>query len=63
MKVAFEAFIHNIDSRSLVCGEKQTKLTLRLQDKNVPDHILNPLNSLHKADTPVWVVLMDEANE
>jgi len=60
VKVAFEALIHQINSRSLVCGEKQTVLSLKMQDVNVSDEILNALNTLHRADSTVMVVLMDK---
>jgi len=60
MKIAFEALIKKMTIKSLVCGEKEAELVLRMQDKNVEDKILNAINSLQRADKQVMVVIMDK---
>ncbi len=60
MKIAFEALIRSVNNKSLVSGDKESWVTLRLQDKNVSDEILNTINSLHRGDKNVMVVIMDE---
>jgi len=47
--------------KSLVSGDKEAELKLRLQDENVKDEILNTLNSLQRADEMVMVVIMDKS--
>lgn len=63
MKVAFKALIKQMTIKSLVCGEKEAQLILRLQDDNVKNEILNALNSLQQADQTVYVVIMKEKKE
>lgn len=60
MKIAFKALIKKVDIRSLVSGDKEAWITLRLQDDNVKVDILNALNELHNPQEEVTVVIMDE---
>ncbi len=60
LKIAFEALIKSINNKSLVSGDKESWVTLRLQDKNVSDEILNTINSLHRGDKNVMVVIMEK---
>ncbi len=60
MKIAFEALIKSVNNKSLVSGDKESWVTLRLQDKNVSDEILNTINSLHRGDKNVMVVIMEK---
>lgn len=57
-KIAFEALIKLIKTKSLVSGDKETEVTLRLQGENVKDIVLNSLNSLQRADEMVMVVII-----
>ena len=57
MKVAFKALVKQVNTKSLVSGDKETRLILQFMPT---DDILNKINSLHKADGMVVVVLMDE---
>jgi len=61
MKIAFKALIKMLTIKSLVSGDKEAELKLRLQDENVKDEILNTLNSLQRADEMVMVVIMDKS--
>jgi len=58
MKVAFEAMIKEIKNKSLVSGDKATRITLEF-DSNEKTDVLNNLNELHRADGYIMVVLMD----
>lgn len=58
MKVAFEAIIKEIKNKSLVSGDKATRVVLEFDSNNALD-ILNSLNELHRADSLVAVVIMD----
>jgi len=60
MKIAFEALIKMVTTKSLVSGDKEAEIKLRLQDDNVKDEILNSINSLQRADKQVVVVIMDK---
>lgn len=60
MKIAFKALIKNVNIKSLVSGDKEAWITLRLQGKNVKPEILNPLNSLQDPTEEVMIVIMDE---
>ena len=60
MKIAFKALIRSVNNKSLVSGDKETWITLRLQGDNVKDEILNPLNSLHDPQEEVMIVMMDK---
>ncbi|GAG36383.1 unnamed protein product [marine sediment metagenome] len=62
MKVAFEAMIKEINNKSLVCGEKATRITLEF-DSSKHTQILNDLNTLHVADKPAMVVIMDKGEK
>ncbi len=60
MKVAFKALIKNVNNKSLVSGDKETWVTLKLQDENVKVEILNALNELQDPQKDMMVVIMDE---
>ena len=60
MKVAFKALIKNVNNKSLICGDKETWVTLKLQDENVKVEILNALNELQDPQKDMMVVIMDE---
>lgn len=57
MKVAFKALVKQVNTKSLVSGDKETRLILQFKPT---DDILNKINKLHKADDEIMVVLMDE---
>lgn len=59
MKVAFKAMIKAINSKSLVSGDKATRLTIEF-DSGSETKTLNALNALHVADRQIMVVIMDE---
>ena len=59
MKVAFEALIKDINNKSLVSGDKATRVILEFDSDKKLD-ILNSLNELHQADKTVTVVIMDK---
>ena len=58
-KVCFEALIKGINSKSLVSGDKATRVVLEFDSDKKLD-ILNSLNELHQADKNVTVVIMDK---
>ena len=60
MKVAFPALIKQLTVKSLVCGDKEARLTLQFLPT---DDILDTINKLHKADDSIMIVLMDEKEE
>jgi len=59
VKIAFRALIKNVNNKSLVSGDKETWVTLRLQDENVKDEILNALNFLQDPTAERMIVIMD----
>ena len=59
MKVAFEAMIKAINNKSLVSGDKATRVVLEFDSDKKLD-ILNSLNELHQADKNVTIVIMDK---
>ena len=59
MRVAFEAMIKDINNKSLVSGDKATRVILDF-DSSKKTEVLNDLNKLHQADTNVMVVIMDK---
>lgn len=59
MKVAFEALIKAINNKSLVSGDKATRVILEFDSDKKLD-VLNGLNELHQADKNVTVVIMDK---
>ena len=59
MRVAFEAMIKAINNKSLVSGDKATRVVLEFDSDKKLD-ILNSLNELHQADKNVTVVIMDK---
>ena len=58
MKVAFQALIKSITTKSLVSGDKATRLLLEF-DSNHMNEILNDLNVLQRGDRSVAVVIYD----
>ena len=58
MKIAFKALIKQVNNKSLVSGDKETWITLILQDDNVRDEILNALNSLQDPQEQRMIVIM-----
>lgn len=59
MKVTFDAMIKVINNKSLVSGDKATRVVLEFDSDKKLD-ILNSLNELHQADKNVTVVIMDK---
>ena len=59
MKVAFKAMIKAINNKSLVSGDKATRVILEF-DSNKKLDVLNSLNELHQADKNITVVIMDK---
>jgi len=59
MRVAFEAMIKAINNKSLVSGDKATRVILEF-DSNKKLDVLNSLNELHQADKDITVVIMDK---
>ena len=59
MRVAFEAMIKAINNKSLVSGDKATRVVLEFDSDKKLD-ILNSLNELHQADKNVTIVIMDK---
>ena len=59
MKVAFEAMIKAINNKSLVSGDKATRVILEFDSDKKLD-VLNSLNELHQADKDITVVIMDK---
>lgn len=57
MKVAFKGLIKQLNIKSLVCGEKEARLTI---DFTPEDETLSELNKLHKPDAQVMIVIMDD---
>jgi len=58
MKTTFEALIKEIKNKSLVSGDKATRIVLEF-DSNEKIEVLNNLNELHHADKFITVVIMD----
>ena len=59
MKIAFEAMIKAINNKSLVSGDKATRVILEF-DSNKKLNVLNSLNELHDAAKDIMVVIMDK---
>ena len=59
MRVAFEAMIKAINNKSLVSGDKATRVILEFDSDKKLD-VLNSLNELHQADKNITVVIMDK---
>lgn len=57
MRIAFKALIKQLNIKSLVCGEKEARLTL---DFKPTDEIIDSLNKLQKPDEMIMAVIMDE---
>jgi len=60
MKVAFKGLIKQVNIKSLVCGEKEARLTI---DFKPSDNTLSELNKLHKPDAEVYVVVVEKEKE
>ena len=58
MKIAFEAQIKEIKNKSLVSGDKSTRIVLEFDSDNKLE-VLNSLNEIHHADRSVAVVITD----
>ena len=58
MRIAFEAIIREVKNKSLVSGDKSTRVILEFDSIEKLD-VLNALNELHYADRNVAVVIMD----
>lgn len=58
-KVGFEALIKDIHSRSLVSGDKATRIVLEFDSSNKTD-VLQALDELHKADQLVGVAIAEK---
>ena len=52
--------VKTVNNKSLVSGDKETWITLRLQGDNVKPEILNTLNYLQDPTEDRLVVIMDE---
>lgn len=57
-KVAFEALIKSIQSKSLVSGDKATRIVLEF-DSSDKTEVLNVLNELHRADRTVAIAICE----
>lgn len=57
-KVAFEAMIKSIQNKSLVSGDKATRIVLEF-DSSDKTEVLNILNELHRADRTVAVAIAE----
>ena len=58
MRCSFNALIKNISTRSLVSGDKATRLLLEYDSNNM-NETLNDLNVLQRGDKSVAVVIYD----
>lgn len=61
-RIAFEALVKNIHSKSLVSGDKATRITLEFESTKKGE-VLNALNDLHRADQEVMVVIMKKSGK
>ena len=61
-KIAFEALIKEIKHKSLVSGDKATRVTLEFDSKD-KTKLLNTLNELHIADGYVAVAIAKKDDE
>jgi len=57
LKVAFDALIKEVKTKSLVSGDKATRIILEID--NPADDMLNDINRLHRADGTLKVVFME----
>ncbi len=62
-EIGFQALIKDVHSRSLVSGDKETRVVLAFQSTNALE-VLNALNELHRADVyvEVGIVALPENN-
>jgi len=61
-RIAFEALIKDVHSKSLVSGDKATRVILEFESTKKGE-VLNALNDLHRADREVMVVVMEKAGK
>ena len=59
VKIAFRALIKNVNNKSLISGDKETWVTLKLLGENVKVEILNALNELQDPQEERMIVIMD----
>ena len=57
-RVAFEALIKDVHTKSLVSGDKATRVILEF-DSSDKTGVLNDLNDLHRGDQQVMVALVE----
>jgi len=57
-KIAFEALIKDVHSRSLVSLDKATRVVLEFENTDKTD-VLDALNALHRADKTVGVAIIE----
>ena len=60
VKIAFRALIKNVNNKSLISGDKETWVTLKLLGENVKVEILNALNELQDPQEERMIVIMDK---
>jgi len=56
LQVGFKALVKSIENKSLVSGDKATRVILEFDSGKHTD-VLNALNELHKADALVSVII------
>jgi hypothetical protein len=61
-KIGFEALIKEINSKSLVSGDKATRIILEFESTKALE-VLNGLNALHVADKTVAVAIAEIRKE
>lgn len=61
-KIGFEALIKEINSKSLVSGDKATRIILEFESTKATD-VLNVLNELHRADRLVGVAIAERSKK
>jgi len=61
-RIAFEALIKGVHNKSLVSGDKATRVTLEFESTKKGE-VLNALNDLHRADREVMVVIMEKVGK
>lgn len=57
-KIGFEALIQQVATKSLRTGDKSTRITLEID--NPPDHLIDTVNRLHRADRHVAVAIAEK---
>ena len=61
LKIAFDALIKQITTKSLVSGDKATRIILEIDSPS--DEVLNNINQLHRADGTLKVVFIESEEE